>query len=80
MHKGEEGMYVLDILPEITDMTPNFLPRLEREGDDWDEAEGEPFPVSAELASRFSAAWHRETGAGEPTRLKLLIQYQLVNV
>lgn len=35
---------VLDILPEIADVAANFLIRLERERDDGDEAEGEPFP------------------------------------
>lgn len=35
---------ILDILPEITDVTTDFLPWFEGEGDDGDEAEGEPFP------------------------------------
>jgi hypothetical protein len=35
---------ILDILPEIADVAADLLVRLERERDDGDEAEGEPFP------------------------------------
>jgi hypothetical protein len=42
---------VLDVLPEIADVAPDFLVRLERKGDDGDEAEGEPFPGKVELVS-----------------------------
>lgn len=35
---------VLDVLPEVANVAADFLVRLEREGDDGDEAEGEPFP------------------------------------
>lgn len=35
---------VLDVLPEIADVAADFLVGLEREGDDGDEAECEPFP------------------------------------
>lgn len=35
---------VLDVLPEVADVAADFLVGLEREGDDGDEAEGEPFP------------------------------------
>lgn len=35
---------VLDILPEVADVAADLLVRLERERDEGDEAEGEPFP------------------------------------
>ena len=36
---------VLYILAEVADVAPDFLVRLEREGDDGHEAECEPFPA-----------------------------------
>ena len=35
---------VLDVLPEVADVAADLVVGLEREGDDGDEAEGEPFP------------------------------------
>jgi hypothetical protein len=35
---------VLDVLVEVADVAADFLVRLEREGDQGHEAEGEPFP------------------------------------
>jgi hypothetical protein len=37
---------VLDVLVEVADVAADLLVRLQREGDDGDEAEGEPFPGS----------------------------------
>jgi hypothetical protein len=42
---------ILDILPEIADVAADLLVRLERERDDGDEAEGEPFPECVSTAS-----------------------------
>lgn len=36
---------ILDVLPEIANVASDFLVRLQREGDQRDEAEGEPFPA-----------------------------------
>lgn len=35
---------VLDVLIEVADVAADFLVGLQREGNDGDEAEGEPFP------------------------------------
>lgn len=35
---------LLDILVSVADVAGDFMPRLEGEGNDWDEAECEPFP------------------------------------
>jgi hypothetical protein len=36
---------VLDVLPEIADVAADLVVGFEAEGDEGDEAEGEPFPV-----------------------------------
>jgi len=36
---------ILDVLPEMAHMAPDFLVRLEAEWDNGDEAEGKPFPA-----------------------------------
>jgi hypothetical protein len=48
----------LDILAEITDVAGDGVPGLEAEGDDGDEAEGEPFPVVENtLAFLWGMGW-----------------------
>jgi hypothetical protein len=42
---------VLDVLAEMADVASDFLVRLERERDDGDEAECEPFPAFHDLES-----------------------------
>ena len=44
---------VLDVLPEIADVAADLLVGLERERDDGDEAEGEPFPVGLSVLCRY---------------------------
>lgn len=36
---------ILDVLPEVADVAADLLVGLKAEGDDGDEAEGEPFPA-----------------------------------
>jgi hypothetical protein len=45
---------VLDILAKVADMAPDFLVGFEREGDDGDEAECEPFPAFHNLFGKVS--------------------------
>jgi len=50
-----------DVLVEVADMAAHFLPRLQREGYDWDEAECEPLPSLVYAARDVTAvlALHR---------------------
>ena len=52
---------VLDILVEVADVAADFLVGLEREGNNGNEAEGEPFPALHDAAAEVSAvlALHR---------------------
>jgi len=59
---------ILDVLPEMAHMAPDFLVRLEAEWDNGDEAEGKPFPALHYAAGVVAAilALKREVfGAGE---------------
>lgn len=42
---GAAGRGVLDVLVEVADVAADLVPRLDGEGDDGHEAEGEPLPV-----------------------------------
>jgi hypothetical protein len=48
---------VLDILPEIAYVAPDFLVRLERKGDKRDEAECEPFPALHYTVGVLANVW-----------------------
>lgn len=46
---------ILDILPEIADMAADLVVRLEAEGNQRDEAEGEPLPALHDAAAEVAA-------------------------
>ena len=60
---------VLDVLVEAADVAGDFVPGLHAEGDDGDEAEGEPFPAFCDLGEggcvSDGLSWKRGRGEGE---------------